>query len=575
MSRKLVWPVIALCILCGLLVGACTNPSPAVEPAWTEKSTVPVFGMEDIRTAQFSDLSDQDPYYDLACYMLYYKLMDAKDGQFLPNKMLTYADGAEVIRRLTNEEVNTPAEQDAPMTREQLAIWLYESAQSLGYGMEITAQELSYPDADQVQQQTWKAMCWVVGNGLFDHFIGYRLLPNVAVSRIQMAQALVSLKAMDPEDALAAQIRDAMPLRNDDSVALQMHDEIQAAVDKAAKRYGADGLQVAVIENGVVTDTYAYGWATKNKDEMTTDHKIRIASISKVAVGITAQLLREDGIIDLDADISEYWGVTVKNRKYPDYPITIRGMLTHTSSIVNYGDATSREYSKVKAKLTGPGFSGTVPGDIGYWGYNNYAFAVLGMTLELAADRKVDDILGEKLYRPMDIDSAFGSGDLKNTDKLATIYRATGEVGRSVATSKTLHSNETPGGNGVFFAGGMTTSSYDLGKLIALLAGDGMYEGVQLLDKTSVERMEERIDQPVPGGSYQALPMRYWPSLYGRSGIYFHTGSAYGVFNCACYDPETKDGVVVLTSGASGSKDSYGIYKVCAEINQYIYDAIQ
>ena len=40
------------------------------------------------------------------------------------------------------------------------------------------------------------------------------------------------------------------------------------------------------------------------------------------------------------------------------------------------------------------------------------------------------------------------------------------------------------------------------------------------------------------------------------------------------YDPETGDGVVVLTSGASGAKDSRGIYAVCGEISQYIYDAI-
>jgi len=332
---------------------------------------------------------------------------------------------------------------------------------------------------------------------------------------------------------------------------------------------------VAVIENGTVTDTYAYGWATKNTDPMTADHKIRIASISKVAVGITAQLLREEGAVDLDGDISQYWGVTVQNPKYKQIPITISGMLSHTSSIVNAGDSTPRTYSSVKSKLQGSGFSGAVPGDIGYWAYNNYAFGVLGMTLELAANRVVDDILGERLYTPMDIDAAFGSGDLKNTDLLATIYRANGEVGRAVSKSKTLHSPTTPGASGSYFAGGLTASAYDVAKLIALLANDGMYEGVQLMDYESTVIMETYNEKPVPGGSYQAFPMRYWPELYGREGIYFHTGSAYGVFNAVTYDPVTRDGVVVLTSGASGAKDDYGIYKVCAQINSYIYDIIK
>ena len=40
------------------------------------------------------------------------------------------------------------------------------------------------------------------------------------------------------------------------------------------------------------------------------------------------------------------------------------------------------------------------------------------------------------------------------------------------------------------------------------------------------------------------------------------------------YDPDTGDGVVVLTVGASGAKDEYGIYRVCGEINQVIYEKI-
>ena len=572
--------VMAMCLLCALLLGAClqTSTESTIEqttPPTTAAPTEPGFTVESIRTAQLSDLPAYSLYYDTACYMLYYGLMDAVDGKFLPYEMLTCAEGAQVIGRLTGQPAPATDTPDAPLTRAKMAVLLYDTAKAMGYETQIQTQTLPYPDADQVDAQSLNAMLWAEEKGLFDCFVGDRLLPNTAVSRLQLAQTILALKAMDSEDALAAEIYEALPVREEISAARDNHEAIQAAVDEAAKKYGAAGLQVAVIENGTVTDTYTYGWATKNSDPMTADHKIRIASISKVAVGITAQLLREDGIIDLDADISDYWGVKVKNPKYPNMPITVRGMLTHTSSIVNAGDSTSRAYSSVKSKLQGSGFSGAVPGDIGYWAYNNYAFGVLGMTLELAADRVVDDILDEKLYAPMDIDAAFGSGDLKNTDLLATIYRANGEVGRDVSKSKALHAPTTPGESGSYFAGGLTASAYDVAKLIAMLANDGMYEGVQLMQPESVSEMESRIETPVPGGSYQALPMRYWPELYGREGIYFHTGSAYGVFNAATYDPATRDGVVVLTSGASGAKDEYGIYKVCAQINSYIYDVIK
>lgn len=540
-----------------------------------EETTQPKSPLEQIRTQSFTDIAADSADYDVACYMRHYDIMDVTDGAFLPYAPVIRADAAETFCRLTGKNLQQElAEQNANVTRAQLAVMLYETAKYLGYDTQVSGTELAYIDAQQVAAEKKEALLWASEKGLLRSFAGQRFLPDIAVSRLQLAQAMVALKAMDPEDVVAQEIMTAMPVRNSESAAVNNHDAIQAVVDAVAQKYSADGLQVAVVENGVVTDTYAYGWATKNTDPMTADHKLRVASISKVVVGITAQLLREEGIIDLDGDISNYWGVTVKNPRHPNTPITIRSLLTHTSSIVIAGDDVSRAYKSVKAKLQGGYYSGGVPGDIASWGYNNYAFGVLGMTLELAANRITDDILKDRLYTAMDIDGAFGSGDIQNTDMLATLYQADGTVARTVAKQKGLHSSDKPGAKGSFFAGGLTISAYDLAKLTALLAGDGRYEGVQLLQPESVGEMETYIEQPTPDGSYQAHPMRYWPDLYGRKGIFFHTGSAYGVFNAMTYDPVTGDGVVVLTTGASGAKDAYGIYKVCAEINAEIYKTI-
>lgn len=588
MKKNILAVPVAVSLLLALFLGACgtgnvQQTGPQTHQTDPPVQTQPPFTLDSIRTAELSDVPAHSLYYDTACYMLYYDIMDAPEDKFDPYGMMTRVDGADAMCRLTGKTMQQALpRQGDPLTRAELCVMLYEAAKYLNLSTEVKGTNAVYTDVDlanadqELTETTWKAAAlWATEKGLLRSFVGRQLLPNVAVSRLQLAQAIIGLKALDPEDTLAPEIYQTLPVRSTQSAAEENRDAIQAAIDAAAQKYGAAGLQVAVIENGTVTGTYAYGWATKGSDPMTPDHKIRIASISKVAVGITAQLLREEGIVDLDGDISQYWDCEVKNPKYPTMPITIRGMLTHTSSIINAGDSTSRAYESVRSKLQKGGYSSGVPGDIGYWAYNNYAFAVLGMTLELAAQRTVDDILQEKLYVPMDIDAAFGPGDIKNTDLLATIYRGNGEVGRSVAAAKQLHSTTTPGGNGVYFAGGMTTSVSDLGKLIALLANDGTYEGVQLLDPGSVVEMETYMEPQVPDGSYQAHPMRYWPDLYGRKGIYFHTGSAYGVFNAATYDPETRDGVVVLTTGASGAKDDYGIYKVCAEINQQIYSIIE
>ena len=61
----------------------------------------------------------------------------------------------------------------------------------------------------------------------------------------------------------------------------------------------------------------------------------------------------------------------------------------------------------------------------------------------------------------------------------------------------------------------------------------------------------------------------------GRDNIYYHTGSAYGVFSLLSYDPDTGDGVVVLTIGAPRRVNERGLYALCAELSERLYAAME
>lgn len=354
----------------------------------------------------------------------------------------------------------------------------------------------------------------------------------------------------------------------------EKHSDVQAQIEAIAQKHGAVGVQVAVVQNGQVVDSYTYGWATKNTDKMTADHKIRVASLSKIAVGMAAMCLQDEGTVNIDGDIGSYWDMKVRNPSYPNTPITLRMLLSHTSTLYELGDDMPVTESAIREQLSGSGFDGRKPGAVGSYYYNNYAFRVLGVTLELAGARTLDDLLGQKLFAPMGIDAAFAGGDLKNTDSIATLYRSSGAVGLSADTQRSRHNATVPGGDGIYYAGNLVASATDFAKLIALLANDGVYEGQQLLSAEAVALMESYMSTALPDGAYQALPMLYRSGLYGQSKLYYHTGSGYGVYNCASYDPTTGSGVVVLTTGADGDADLYGIYEVCSEINQYIYSLI-
>ena len=331
------------------------------------------------------------------------------------------------------------------------------------------------------------------------------------------------------------------------------------------------GLQAAVIQDGEVIAQAAWGWAVNGQVSMTTDHKMRCASLTKVSVGLCAGVLMDQGLLDPQADLSDYWGVDVGSPYYPDVPITADILLTHTSTLADVsGSLSALKGSSARQRLAGSGFLGGKPGEAGSWAYNNYGFSVLGMTLELAAGQVLDRVMGQALLEPMGIDAAFEAGSVAGTGLLCPLYQGR-SMTRSVDTQLGYVCIDQPGYRGNYFAGGFTCSAGDMAKLAALLAEDGAYQGEQLISPESVAYLEEPAFR-TGSGFFQCHPLRLREDMYGRDRLYYHTGSSYGFYGLVSYDPDTGDGVVVFSTGASGATDQYGVYSVCADIARAVYE---
>lgn len=599
--------------------GGTDAASPAAETG--EPSPKPLT-LEEVRRTEFADVKADAVYRDAAAYTACLKVLGGtSDGTWSPE---LYADracvAASLFRLFDGEErpyvaafadvepgawyaagVTWAVEQGIlagredglfhphdPITRGELAFLLYRWAGARGMDQNAPEETLAYYwDGEKLTGETRQAMSWCLYNGLFAPITNQEVHAGYAVTRAQLAQVLTAWQAAT--DPVARSIYDAQ-LTTLASKSQAVHGQLQQAVNELAQRYGAKGVQVAVIENGRVTDSFVYGRANNSQTEvtdvetgttrvvdtgaMTRDHKLRIASISKVVVAMNAMALAEDGKLDLDGDIGQYWNCQTKNRAYPDTPVSIRSILSHTSSIPMYGDNTSRRYASVRQRLANGDFSSLKPGSINSWGYNNYGFGVLGMTLELSQNRRYDDIADEYFFLPLDMDAGVVPGELDHPELIADIYRHSGEVGRSAQAQREMRYTYELGDYGNYFCGGLTISAIDVAKLWATLAGDGAYEGQRLLSPESVAAMETPLGVPYGQLFEQCYPLRLQYNIYGRPSLYYHTGSAYGVFNLASYDPQTGDGVVVLTTGASGTKDDYGIYTVCGRISQEVYAAL-
>ncbi len=346
--------------------------------------------------------------------------------------------------------------------------------------------------------------------------------------------------------------------------------KVQSYINSTAEDYHAVGVQVAVIraEDGRIFN-WNYGYATRGTKPMTSNTKIRAASISKVAVAMCAVKMQEEGIVSLNADIGKYWGSDLPKK------VTLKNLLTHTStlrylSFKNTAEGTLEQLEDENSYLEGKA------GDSSVWSYNNYAVGVAGSTLELAAGETLDSYMRREFFEPMGIDVSFYSGGFSGKPRIATLYESDGGVERTVSEAKSIVGSGIPGNNTSIHAGSLTASAKDIAKLFYVLANDGSYGGEQLLSEASVKRMEKKYFKTTEnGGKFtQCTALRYVKNRYGAEKLFYHTGNAYGAISMASYNPETGDVVVVMTTGANPTRDKYGVYEICSKITRTMYKNI-
>ena len=108
----------------------------------------------------------------------------------------------------------------------------------------------------------------------------------------------------------------------------------EAEIDSIMKQLDVVGLSVAVVKKGKIIYNRSFGLKDMAGNTPLDNHHIfRIASISKSFSATTIMQLVEVGKLSLDDDFSKLVGFTIRNPKYPGTVITLRMVMSHTSSI--------------------------------------------------------------------------------------------------------------------------------------------------------------------------------------------------------------------------------------------------
>jgi CubicO group peptidase (beta-lactamase class C family) len=343
-------------------------------------------------------------------------------------------------------------------------------------------------------------------------------------------------------------------------------------------------LSVLAIRAGQVSYAYQSGRRFIGHDGLPDkpvgpDTLFRIASISKMMTTLGLLRLYEDGKVNLDADVSGYLGFTLRNPHFPDQAITLRQLLTHTSSLrddagYSWGaDVALKDVIDAKMFATNAG-----PG--AYFTYCNLGWGVIGTVMERISGERFDRLMRRLLIEPLGLQAGYLPAELPPAAlaNLATLYRkrtVDTEVwdpnGPWIAQADDYSVKPPPviapyaiGTNATPFSptGGLRIGARDLGVVMRMLMGTGP----RLLKPATLDLMfsrqwtydgrngdtsdglfrcwglgnEQFPDEPgtrvVEGGGFPAVG---------------HLGDAYGLMSVFVFDPKHQNGMIVLVGGTS------------------------
>lgn len=399
--------------------------------------------------------------------------------------------------------------------------------------------------------------------------------------------------------------------------------KLDAAINAIAhdREHALASVSVLVIKNGKVAYRHQAGYQSMaGRVAANAQSLYRVASVSKLVTSLAVMKLVEQGLLDLDADVSAYLGYALRNPHFPAQAITLRHLMSHTSSLRDDGGYNFDETIALRDVLLpdgahyGQGAAWASDHGPGTFHYVNLNWGVIGSIMERVTGERFDRLMQRLILAPMGVRGGFNVAEMPADDlaNLATLYRKRIERdGREIwqadgpwiaqtddyaVTPPVVRASAAyvPGMNGTLLAphGGLRISAAGLGEIMLMLLQEGRYKGRQILQPASIRTMfaeqwrhgghdgnddHDRDFFNAGGLGNQHFYNRRGDRLVEDGGFTGkgHTGDAWGLTSAFVFDAKRKNGIIYMVGGpAFDPQTTPGKYSAKYRYEERLFDTL-
>jgi len=358
------------------------------------------------------------------------------------------------------------------------------------------------------------------------------------------------------------------------------YDSLDIVIENYLSVNNVPGLAACIVKGDEVIWKNAYGFANIDKQKpFRLESVMHIASVSKLFTTTAIMQLWEQGKLELDTDINEYLPISVRNPKFPDASITVRQLLTHTSTLAD-GSAYWNSYAcgdpgiSLKYWITNyfssegefynetENFLPNKPGTINR--YSNTGFGLLGYIVEEISNTPFNEYCNNNIFKPL---------GMKNTGWLISEIELTKHVTPYVYMSNEIRdemandfSHLCPGekefalGKNIatclfsspnYPDGMLKTNINELSNFLVACMNKGKYENVSILKEQTLNKMLN---------SQNSSDHNHGFCWYKKGQFWGHNGIDPGVQTEMFFEPETNIGIIIFQNSLLES-DTFSLLK--------------